>query len=310
MAVRFNGLGTRQVALQRRRMLVYGGGSLTFALLIVGALLVYSNTVVEAREEPRAGTPIDADSPFGTVKLVAPSTRIPKGSRITKSMLREVHWPRDQVPVGALRHLDDAEGMFSNDALPANQPITRTGLAVNAPSFGIGELLPPGHRAVTIKVDAISGIEGWARAGAHVDVFLTYIDQADGVHKTRIAVEDAVVLSYGGDPNKQAGPNDSQTASSLATTVTLAVGLEDSLKIQTATAMGQITLALRNSTDTNVTAKREFSADDWDDSDSKKQAGSRVAKGFARYTDNGGKDREFVLDQTDRWFHSGADQEY
>ena len=182
MAVRFNGLGASQLAaIQRKRIMIYGGGSLTFALFVVGGLLIYSNSTVQAREDISIGESIDADSPFGHVALVAPLSRIPRGSRITKEMLREVHWPRDQVPAGALRHLEDADGMYSNDGLAANQPITRTSLAVNAPSFGIGELLPPGHRAVTIKVDAISGIEGWARAGAHVDVFLTYINPVEGV---------------------------------------------------------------------------------------------------------------------------------
>lgn len=307
MAVKFNGLGSRQVAMQRKRMMVYGGGSLTFALFVVGALLVYNNSIVEARENVRIGQSIDADSPFGTVTLIAPSVRIPRGSRITKNMLREVHWPRDQVPAGAVRHIADAEGMFSNDGLAANQPISRTSLAVNAPSFGIGELLPPGHRAVTIKVDAISGIEGWARAGAHVDVFLTYIDPATGVHKTRIAVEDAVVLSYGGDPNKQSNTKNPLNGNTLATTVTLAVGLEESLKIQTATAMGQITLALRNSNDNNILTKREFSADDWDRPENRNKKGL-VAKGFARYTDSQGRDREFVLDHSEQWFHSEEDE--
>ena len=304
MAVQFNGLGSRQAALQRKRIIFLGGGSLVFALFVVGGLLIYNNSIVEAREDVSIGRSIDANSPFGTVTLIAPTTRIPRGTRITANMVREVAWSRDQVPAGAVRHIEDAVGMFSNDGIPANFPITRTSLAVNAPTFGLGELLPPGHRAVTIKVDAISGIEGWARAGAHVDVFLTYIDQSDGVHKTRIAVEDAVVLSYGGDPNKQTNTKDPLNTNSLATTVTLAVGLEESLKIQTATAMGQITLALRNSNDNNVTAKREFSADDWNDPESQKGQGSRIAKGFARYTDGQGNDKEFVLDHSERWFHS------
>ena len=125
-------------------------------------------------------------------------------------------------------------------------------------------------------------------------------------HELEIAVEDAVVLSYGGDPNKQANTKDSiaNITNSLATTVTLAVGLEESLKIQTATAMGQITLALRNSNDNNVTTKREFSADDWDDPNKNKKNSGPITKGFARYTDARGKDKEFVLDNSNQWFHS------
>ncbi len=303
MGVRFQGFGPNRATVRRERMMFYGGGSVAFALIVVGALLVYSNSTVQAREDLTAVPAVDADSSFGTVVLIAPTTRVPKGTKLTKSYLREIHWPRDQVPEGALRHIEDVEGMFSNGSMQANQPILRSSIAVSPPSFGIGELLPPGHRAVTIRVDAISGVEGWARAGAHVDVFLTYVDQREGQTKTRIAVEDAIVLSYGGNPNKQRDRDGMQSHQEIATTVTLAVPLEDSLKIQTASAMGQITLALRNSNDIDSTGNAEFAADDWDEPVNANSQPS-VAKGFARYTDSTGNEKQFILDNADRWFHS------
>ena len=307
MAVQFSRLGESSAVQRRQRLLMIGGGSIAFSLFVVVGLLAYSYTTVEAREDITASSPANSDAAFGTVILYAPVARISKGAKISEGSVREVHWPRDQVPAGAVRNREDIVGMFSTAALSANQPILRTSVAVNSPSFGIGELLPAGHRAVTVKVDAISGVEGWARAGAHVDVLLTYIDPVDGISKTRVAVEDAVVLSYGGNIDRKQDTLDGlSTGQTIAATVTLAMPLQDSLKTQTATAMGQITLALRNSNDINASADVEFAATDWDGPKPKEKEETGVAKGFARYTDRRGNDQEFVLDESDPLVHVGG----
>ncbi len=308
MGVRkFNGLGAqRSNALRRERLLFFGGSTLMFALLTIGVLLIYNNSVVQAREDVVVEAAVDSEVAFGSVVLVAPTTRVPKGTKITSSYLREVHWPRDRVPEGAIRNLQEAEGMFAAGALPANQPVLRSNLVSTPPSFGIGELLPQGHRAVTIDVDAITGVEGWATPGAHVDVYLTYFDNRENVHKTRVAVEDAVVLSYGGVAKKVNQYDAEKT--SISSTVTLAVPFEDSLKIQTAKAMGRITLALRNSNDLSSQGRGQFSANDWDGPRAKKIKKNKfVSKGFATFTDPTGSQQQFVLGNDDKWWKSGGD---
>ena len=310
MAMGFHGLGPQRMRIRRQRMLLLTGGSVTFALLVIGLLLVYSSNTVQAGEQ-KSGDSIDSDSPFGTITLVAPNTRVPKGTKLTREYLKEIHWPRDQVPEGALRQVAELEGMFATASLPANQPVVRTNVAVSPPSYGISELLPAGHRAVTIEVDEITGIEGWATAGAHVDVLLTYMDQEEGVHRTRVAVEDAIVLSYGRNANRSNDRNDDDLESKrVASTVTLAVPLEDSLKIQTATATGKITLALRNGTDISTKGQKDFGANDWDKSKApeKPNAKKEVPKGFVKFYDPAGKEKEFVLDQNDQWFKSQDDE--
>lgn len=309
MGVRFSGLGhNRPSAFRRERLLFFGGSTLLFALIVIGALLVYSNTVVQAREDVVVEPANDSEVTFGTVVLIAPTSRVPKGTKLTGAYLREVHWPRDQVPEGAVRSIQDVESMYANAALPANQPILRSSIAVNPPSFGIGELLPAGHRAVTIEVDAISGVEGWATPGAHVDVFLTYFDQKEGVHKTRVAVEDAVVLSYGGEA-KKTDQFDNLEKTTIASTVTLAVPFEDSLKIQTAKAIGQITLVLRGSNDLGSQGRGEFSAKDWDSRPSAPKTENKfVPKGHATFTDPTGTEQQFVLGNDDRWWKSAGEE--
>lgn len=308
MGVRFGGLGhNRSNALRRERLLFFGGSTLMFALIVIGALLVYSNSVVQAREDVVVQPAAESEIAFGTVVLVAPTSRVPKGTKLTTAYLREIHWPRDQVPEGAVRNVQDVEGMYATAALPANQPVLRSSIAVNPPSFGIGELLPAGHRAVTIEVDAISGVEGWATPGAHVDVYLTYLDPKEGEHKTRVAVEDAVVLSYGGEAKKVDQYDMEKTK--VASTVTLAVPFEDSLKIQTAKAIGQITLALRGSNDLTSQGRTEFGANDWNAKRPAAQPEKKFSsKGFATFTDKTGGAHQFVLGNDDRWWKSSGEE--
>ena len=303
MAGRFKSVGPMRAA-QRHRLLFVGSTALVFALLITGILLlIYGQNTAQAGLDERAISQNSAEQvAFGTVTLLSPTVSIPKGTKITSDMLKEMPWPRDQVPGGVIRKIDDIRDMYAIDSLSPDQPIVKTSVSVTAPQVGIGELLPAGHRAMTIEVDATSGVEGWATAGAHVDVFVTYIDQKDSISKTRLAVEDAVVLSYGG--NAKASSSTELDKATPATTVTLAVTFKDSLKLQTARAIGRITLALRNVRDVKSQGDDVFAADQWDsdESENKKQPNA-AAKGFARIHTQSGE-KQFFLGSDEKWWQS------
>src|SRR4051794_18839164 len=73
-----------------------------------------------------------------------------------------------------------------------NVPISNVGTdqKVTPPTASkVASLIRPGYRAATIEVDHISGVEGWASAGRHVDLVMSYQDPADGKKKSQIAVE-------------------------------------------------------------------------------------------------------------------------
>lgn len=299
---------------RRERLLFVGGSTIMFITVVVGVLFTVHNQLVQARPELTAEAPVTNESTLGHVMLVAANTKIQKGTKITAAYLREVHWPRDQVPEGAVRSMAEVENMFSTSVITENQPILRSALATTPPTFSIGELLPAGHRAVTIQVNATSGIEGWATPGAHVDVFLTYLDGKDGENKTRVVVENAVVLSFGGSvrtPDKEALEGRGGLAPSEATTVTLAVPFQDSLRVQTAVAMGRITLALRNANDLQSPGQGVFSSGQWDQTPRAPVAEKKtvpMSKGYARITGSDGTERQFVLGDDDKWQTEAADE--
>lgn len=286
---------------RKQRAVFVFGSTVLFALVVLVALLVYNDNIVQAKESVDTNVVEKTEEAFGTVVLIAPISKLKKGAKLNATNLREVHWPRDQVPQGAVRSLDEAIGMYSANILNPNQPIVANTISPTPPTYGIGDLLPPGHRAVTIEVDAITGVEGWATPGAHVDVYLTHRDAESGVYKTRVAVEDAVVLSYGGETKKMSQGAGERTK--IQSTVTLAVAFDDSLKIQTAKAVGKITLALRNSNDLASQGSNEFAATEWEGRTVKKTSkDTLVSKGYAKYTDLSGNERQFILGNDEKWW--------
>lgn len=310
MGVRFNRLGgpATQAAIRRERLLFLGGGTLLFSSLLIAALLIVQSQSVQAKQKEISVEPANEEVTLGTVVLLAPNAKVAKGTKLGPTYISEIHWPRDQVPEGAVRKLDDIQGMFTTTALVEGQPILRSNLAANPPSLGIGDLLTPGMRAVTIKVDATSGVEGWANPGAHVDVLLTYLDPKDGKNTTIVAVENAVVLSYDGSA-KTNDADDLNRSVSNNTTATLAVSLEDSLKIQTAIARGRITLALRSAQEVGTANVKEFREDQWEQRKPQHEKRQVVNNGYARIPSKDGSTRQFVLGTDGKWQNDTPDEE-
>lgn len=302
MAIGFNSSANNGFLLEKNRqkkqkMFVLGGATLVVSSLILGLLVIIQNNV-EAKQKEVVSEPVVADT---NVVIIAANSRIPKGTRISASFLSEVHWPKDQLPKNAIKDPENIVNKFASETIIESQPITSDILSQSPVNTNISELLTPGTRAVTINVNATSGIEGWATPGTHVDVLLTYLDSQDNQNKTIVAVENAVVLSYNGITQdidaKEAMRNNKDKQSNA--TVTLAVPIADSLKIQTAISLGRITLAMRSQNDIVAPNITEFSQNQW----AKAPAPERRApvKGYARFSTKDGQAKQLVLSSDNEW---------
>jgi hypothetical protein len=109
-----------------------------------------------------------------------------------------------EAAIGEARDITSGD---SNDEIHLGRPMQEleniptsnfgTDQKVTSPTVSkVAALIRPGYRAATIEVDHISGVEGWASAGRHVDLVMSYQDPTDGKKKSQIVVENALVLSY------------------------------------------------------------------------------------------------------------------
>jgi pilus assembly protein CpaB len=110
---------------------------------------------------------------------------------------------------------------------------------------GLPPIIPPGMRAVSVRVNDVVGVAGFVVQGTRVDVMVVLRQGAESM--ARVVVNNVQVLA--------AGTNIDQTVARSgqaipSTVVTLLVTPEDAAKISLASSEGQIMLTLRNPLDT------------------------------------------------------------
>ncbi len=113
---------------------------------------------------------------------------------------------------------------------------------------GIAERLQPGYRAVTVPIENIGAVEGFATPGSIVDVMFRSRPEGDRPEVTLTLLEQVEVLAL--DSNVVPGqsptsPQDRVTAGS----VTLAVTPQQGKMLKVVEGRGELSLALRNGND-------------------------------------------------------------
>ena len=145
--------------------------------------------------------------------------------------------------------------------------------------------LTKGYRAIAIDVDATSGLEGHALPGSRVDVTLSSTRGGEAV--TNVIVENARVLSYGGD-TRSLEQQRSQTvnlrvAPSISRTITLEMKPLDALQVENARQSGRLGLLMRAPGDIEPVDKTEISQTDVGDRQKSSTFQKRCTKGRATF---------------------------
>ena len=225
---------------ERERMLVLGAAVMALSLIGIMVFVLNYRSTAAANVTPANSATDNVGGPvLGTVMLLVPETAVSRGTKLSDISLKAVYWPRNQVPAGAIRDAADVKSLYAKRSLPAGLPLTRDNLTTQAPINGLAPA--KGFRAVTLRGDAVSLLEGHAVPGNRVDVVLTYLK--DGIKTSRIIVQNSKVLSLGG---RTAVPTPlGMEVAPQASTITLEVSPQDALEIQTAKAMGRLSLILR-----------------------------------------------------------------
>jgi Flp pilus assembly protein CpaB len=208
-----------------------------------------------------------------SVRLAVPVQEVTVGERLTSLILRPRNVERSAVPAGSLRweRMATGESLFAAFPLEAGQPIPGWAVTQEEPSRGIAPSLAPGHRAVTVAVDRLSGVEGWLRPGHVVDLVLTLRGPDDARWRSVVPVERALVASVnretapqrerdGAESAAPGGPRRRPTPSGMgaraagrsqafAGTATLVLPARDAVKVLAARAMGSLSLVIRRAED-------------------------------------------------------------
>ena len=158
-----------------KKLLIMGGIAVVFGgLSIVAAdFWLKSNvkTVVETVEVHDAAA---SSTQFSTIVAAAEPMRY--GTLIDPGMLKELPWPKDNLPKGSFSTIDDLLSGGERIALAAidtNEPILVSKVTDPNERATLSRRIDDGMRAVTIRVDDITGVAGFVVPGDRVDIALT-----------------------------------------------------------------------------------------------------------------------------------------
>jgi pilus assembly protein CpaB len=195
--------------------------------------------------------------PTEVVKLWTPTQDIKRGVSISESMVQPLEYPAQLAPPDALAEIDRIVGRVPHTGAPAGLPILDSMLL--PPGHHAGVQVPPGLRAVAVKIDESSGVDNHLEPGCHVDVVGMFTVRGSKRAETvaRTILEDVEVAAVGdrlapsapgpdGEDDRKTGRRERPVRA-----VTLLVKPEQVPTLHLAEQKGKIKLCMRGVTDSS-----------------------------------------------------------
>lgn len=210
-------------------------------LFVSSAMLVVILNLSESSEANANRVVVEKSSTIEMANVLVPVQSIDTGTALEPAMFRIETRPKIAVANNIVQDFELIQNKYARSLIVANQPLHQDYLTDQRPVNQITALIPEGYRAVTINVDVRTGIEGWARPGAKVDVvWSTTIRGKPGVS---VIVENAKVISAA--RSIEGAPHASGQDAPIPSELTLLVPIKDANKIILAQRSGTLSLSLR-----------------------------------------------------------------
>ena len=191
---------------------------------------------------------LNRQSATGVAHVAVAATEISLGQRIAPEMIKIVDWPTSSVPTGAIDDPNKLQGRVVRSALQRGEPILEAKLAPVGTQGGLSAVIGEGRRAITVRVNDVIGVAGFALPGNYVDIIVnTQKDSERNSGKdqaiSKIVLEHILVLAVAQEASRD------ETKPRVVNAVTLEVTPEEAEKIDLARSVGNLSLVLRNQVD-------------------------------------------------------------
>lgn len=178
------------------------------------------------------------------VPVVVASRDIDPGQVLDASALQTVAWPSAVLPKGVFNETARLEGRVIKSSLARGEPVLDSRLAPEGTRGGLSAVIGEGRRAITVKVNEVIGVAGFALPGNYVDVLVSTQDEADRAQMvSRIVLERILVLAVAQEASRD------ETRPKVVSAVTLEVSPHQAARLDLARSVGQLSLVLRNQID-------------------------------------------------------------
>src|SRR3954467_6776779 len=239
--------------------------------LLVGALVIAVITAVMAKNMFAGAGAQQANAapavPVGPKVLVAKKA-LPVGTIIDPDSFTFQPWPKELMQgayyVEGQPDTKNLAGTVVRYAIAAGQPVTRGSLVGPQDRGFLAAALGPGMRAITVPVNASTGVAGFVFPGDHVDMVLTQQVEGGGdgpsLKVSETIVRNLRVLAT--DQRITDKDKDGKIEVKTFANVTLEVTPKIAEKIAVAQSLGTLSLSLRSIADNSAELERAVAAGD------------------------------------------------
>ena len=179
-----------------------------------------------------------------TVVVVAKSDISPR-IKIRDEMLEVKEIPSSDVPSGALANKEEIIDKTAKITILAGDVITSRKLYKDTDHTGFVGTIPPDCRAISIHVNDVTGVAGFAKPGDYVDLLLVENDNTSAT--TNVILQNVLLLSINQNMNRDDVEKEGENKAAIdnPSIVTVALRPHEALKLVSASKLGDIYLMLR-----------------------------------------------------------------
>jgi pilus assembly protein CpaB len=151
--------------------------------------------------------------------VVVAKHELPPGVRISKDDVRLAAWPNSSPVSGSYASIDEVVNRALLATVVENEPLLASKLANRDAGAGLPPAIPPGMRAIGVRVNEVIGVAGFLDPGTRVDLVVTIRNENETTSRT--VVSNVQVLTAGTRGEQEKARTSSRT--SLLTTPANAV---------------------------------------------------------------------------------------
>ncbi len=210
--------------------------ALVLAITAGGGIYLYLKgmPLVQAKGEP------------DTVPVVVAESDMSFGTTLEEKHLRLVEFPKESVPAGSYSSIDSVLDQTTKVFVVDGEPILASKLS--AIGGGLSVRIPENMRAMSIKINDVTGVSGFVLPGDRVDIVVTVQNAAGtNIAVTKTILQDLEVLAAGAKTETKGNHH------ITVQTVTVLLDPSGAEKLALGVHQGKVHLSLRNPVDHEVT---------------------------------------------------------
>ena len=223
-----------------RQILILSGGVAVAMFAVIFFALTFLTDSKKAEEEITVNNSVSE-----MTNVVTAVSDISPRTMIKENMVKLKEVPIDMIPEGAVTNVSEILNTSAKVAIFAGDILTDHKIYKNMDQAGFVGSIPPNCRAVSIDVNSVTGVDGFAKPGDYVDLLL--VEKNNKTVITNVLLQNILLLSINQNmsDSKGDGENSNTTAIDNPSIATLALKPDEAMRLISATKLGEIYLMLR-----------------------------------------------------------------